>query len=157
MTEYKIICKHCGKEFETYRESAKFCSKSCAGQYNSKTRKANLPPQRCTVCGRMFDPWNKKQVTCGSKTCQRKHDAEQKKKSRGTYKYQKNEGLEVPKSKKKPTSPASKRWASMSWKELTMELDLYGLSYPQSQLMAEKNTLPEDFGLKRKKAKQCRK
>lgn len=149
-------CLHCGKEFETYRESAKFCSQSCAGQYNSKTRKSNLPPQKCIVCGRMFAPWNKNQVTCGRKSCQRKHDAEQHKKKRGTYKYQKNEGLESPKPiKKKTISPASKRWASMSWKELTMELLYYRMSYPEAQLMAEKNTLPEDFGKKRKKAKKC--
>jgi hypothetical protein len=73
------------------------------------------------------------------------------------YHYQKNEGIEEVSPKPKPIaklSPASKRWASMSWDELAKELDYYHLRYPDAQVMALNNTLPKDFGLKRKKAKK---
>ena len=59
------------------------------------------------------------------------------------------------KREKAMSSPASKRWASMSWTELSKELLYYGLRYPDAQVMAQNNTLPKDFGLKRKKAKEC--
>ena len=75
-----------------------------------------------------------------------------------TYQYQKDDGVEAFKPQPKPIaklSPASRRWARMNWLELTKELDYYGITYPQSQIMKENNTLPEEFGLKRKKAKKC--
>ena len=73
-----------------------------------------------------------------------------------TYEYQKDDGVEAFKPQPKPIeklSPASQRWAKMSWADLTKELLYYGIKYKDAQLMAERNTLPEDFGLKRKKAK----
>lgn len=71
---------------------------------------------------------------------------------RGAYHYKKNEGIEnpAPKARRSFSSPASKRWASMSWEDLTKELLYYRMNYPESQIRAEKNTLPEDFGKKRK-------
>jgi hypothetical protein len=42
----------------------------------------------------------------------------------------------------------------MSWDEVVRENMYYGLRYPDSQIMAYAGTLPEDYGLKRKKAKQ---
>ena len=75
-----------------------------------------------------------------------------------TYEYNKDDGVEAFKPQPKPIaklSPASRRWARMNWLELTKELDYYGITYPQSQIMKENNTLPEEFGLKRKKAKKC--
>lgn len=48
-------------------------------------------------------------------------------------------------------SPASRRWATMSWYDLCKELDYYKLKYRDAQLMAQNNTLPEDFGLRRKR------
>ena len=53
-------------------------------------------------------------------------------------------------------SPASERWAKMSWFDLTKELLHYKMSYPESQVAAKNNTLPEDFGLKRKRCKRCK-
>ena len=46
---------------------------------------------------------------------------------------------------------AAKRWATMSWEEVTRENEYYGLRYPDSQIMEYNGTLPEDYGLKRKK------
>lgn len=151
--EITKICLHCGNEFTTLNPDQKFCSRSCVGQYNCKTRKANLPPQKCIVCGREFLPWNKSQVTCARKKCQMKHDAEQHKKKRGTYKYQKNEGIipsPSPKKKKKPWSKcnAYERWEQMTLTELSGEIARMfpGKSFGDIRLLKEQGKLPEDFG-----------
>lgn len=75
------------------------------------------------------------------------------------FNFKTPEEIEGPKPKvlSSLTSPASRRWAKMPWKELTLELMYYKMSYPESQLRAENNTLPKDFGLKRKKDEQCQK
>lgn len=80
------------------------------------------------------------------------------------YVYNKNEGLEEKPKKTRETrnvSPASQRWAKMSWYDLTMELLRYNISYSDSQAMAYNNTLPEDFGIiqtvtRRKRRARCR-
>ena len=73
------------------------------------------------------------------------------------YKYQ---GLEEkPKKRKRETrivSPASQRWAQMSWYDLTKELLHYKMRYGESQARAYNNTLPHDFGLKRKRKARCK-
>lgn len=85
---------------------------------------------------------------------------DKRKRYKYSYRYNKHEGLEdKPKEVKRETqkvSPASQRWAQMSWFDLTKELMHYKMSYGQSQAMAENNTLPEDFGLKRKRGKRCK-
>lgn len=73
-----------------------------------------------------------------------------KRRFQNDYKYNKNFGIDVPPKVLNGMSPASRRWATMSWYDLTKELDYYGLRYPDAQLMAQNNTLPEDFGLNRK-------
>ena len=73
-----------------------------------------------------------------------------------TYEYNKDEGIVKPQPKPiAKLSPASRRWAKMNWLELTKELDYYHLRYIDAQVMAKNNTLPAEFGLKRKKAKKC--
>ena len=85
----------------------------------------------------------------------RERDNEKRKAARKgfAYRFKKPEEIEgaIPKARRTLTSPASKRWARMSWTDLTKELLHYKMSYPESQLRAEKNTLPEDFGLKKKR------
>lgn len=145
---------------------------------NKRRKKAEHKPKACLHCGKEFIPKDKRQKYC-SKECSIIHNrliyqsqAEERKKAREemkkakaemkkkepkkpTYSYKKNEGIEEiqPKPIAK-LSPASQRWAKMSWADLTKELLYYGIKYKDAQLMAESNTLPEDFGLKRKKAKQ---
>ena len=71
-----------------------------------------------------------------------------------SYQYKKYDGIETPHPKPvENLSPASRRWAKMSWKKLTEELLYYKIRYSDAQLMAKNNTLPEDFGLKKKKVK----
>lgn len=76
-------------------------------------------------------------------------------KDKEKQKQAKKENMKKLKKLAKHFSPASQRWIMMPWVELTKELDYYGITYPQSQVMKENNTLPEDFGLKRKKVNKC--
>lgn len=164
MTSKKRYCLYCGNEIISTRKGKKFCCSQCGVRWHNEHKPKPIHEvKNCVICGKEFTAYNKNQVTCGGKDCKKIHlknkQIEGKKNGTIKYKYKKDEGMENPKPKalSSLTSPASKRWASMSWKELTIELDYYGLTYKQSQLMAEKNTLPEDFGIKRKKGKQCQK
>jgi len=56
------ICPQCGKEFETDRENAKFCSKQCL--YDS--RKVNKE-RVCPICGKTFIYKKAKQKYCSLK------------------------------------------------------------------------------------------
>jgi len=40
--KYKLICKYCGKEFETTNKNGKFCSKSCCCYYTHE----NMTPEK---------------------------------------------------------------------------------------------------------------
>ena len=70
------------------------------------------------------------------------------------FKYDKTEPKPMPKDIQK-LSPASQRWATMSWQDLTKELDKFGLTYKESQIMAKNNTLPKTFGQKKRGRKKC--
>lgn len=108
-----------------------FCSKSCSSKHNGEKR---------------------------TEESKKRREEGRPKEYRGArlYPYRKNEGVEAaPKPKTiSKLSPASQRWAKMSWMDLTKELLYYGIGYSESQLMAKDNALPKDFGLKRKKAKK---
>lgn len=171
-------------EYVTEHRGTKYCSPSCRKNALKKQQdilnmmrpKVHYDPKACLHCGKEFIPREKRQIYC-SKECSAIHNrkkyhalAEERKKAKEerkallpqekpkkkTYKYKKNEGIETPQPKPiENLSPASKRWAKMSWTELTQELLYYKLRYTDAQLMAKNNTLPEDFGLKRKKGKEC--
>ena len=82
-----------------------------------------------------------------------------KRRLRNDYKYNKNYGIVEfsPKHiRQQNFSPASLRWANMPWGELTSELARYHMTYGESQTMAYSNTLPENFGLKRKRKARCK-
>jgi hypothetical protein len=146
---YRIICEHCGTEFEAERPR-RFCKPRCGIQ-----AKKNLNPVKiCYLCGAEFHPINNKQVTCGAKDCVSKHQYMLYKK-RG-YKYKKNEGVETkPKGKKKPTAKKwheltpSQRWELMTWEEITAECARLHISYGQAQVLKDRRELPFDFGEKR--------
>ena len=175
-------CVWCGEKFFAENRQKKYCSVSCRNQacyeVTKERAKSKYPPKECKHCGKEFVPRDIRQIYC-SKECSAIHNrlkyqalAEERKKAREEskrleaemrknepkkeYQYRKYDGIEVPQPKPiEKLSPASKRWAKMSWMELTKELQYYGLRYPDAQLMAKNNTLPKDFGLKRKKAKKC--
>ena len=104
--------------------------------------------------GKEFIPWNKNQVTCGSKECIKAYSLIQKKKKRGAYKYAKNGGLTMPppppsrKKKKKPWGECTpeERWEQMTWLELSSELARLHIKYGQAQVLKAEGKLPYDFG-----------
>ena len=138
-----IICLHCGKEFMPRNGNQIYCSRECTVLYHRKLNKPTSKEKKCAICGKEFTPTYHNQKYC-SDECRRKK----------VYQYHKKPIDNVEKPKEKKLSPASKRWAKMSTDELIREMNYYGLNYPQTQVMALNNTLPEDFGLKRKRCKK---
>lgn len=62
MAKHKHICERCGKEFESYFESARFCCRDCYNSYshaNSKYKDAI-----CPICGSLFRPTRKNSTFC---------------------------------------------------------------------------------------------
>jgi len=166
--EKKSICQCCGREYIQQHGREKYCSDDCRIKViNEKKKEAynkstlTGKPKICEECGKEFFPHSEKQRFC-CKSCSSKHnrkDQLKRKKKRGPrlYGYQKNTGVEAPKPKPKQIeklSPASQRWASMSWWDLTLELDKFGLTYKESQIMAKNNTLPKEFGYKKRGRKK---
>lgn len=144
MTELK--CPMCGRSFIPKHKRQIFCCTSCAAKYHRDKRKPNKPPKNCVICGKEFIPWNKNQVTCGSKECSRQNELIWKKKKRGTYNPEKNEGLTKKIQPREGYTPAD-RWKRMSWKEISAECARLHLTYGRAQVMAQNGTLPEDWGL----------
>lgn len=168
------VCVLCGKEFHTEHRGTKYCSPACrlraADEQRVKSvenRKPKHEPKECLHCGKEFIPRDGRQIYCCTECATQRYRleykslAEERKKAKAekkkepkkpTYDYKKNEGIEEiqPKPIAK-LSLASQRWAKMSWADLTKELLYYGIKYKDAQLMAKNNTLPEDFGLKRKR------
>ena len=136
-----IICLHCGKEFIPRSGNQIFCARECSTLYH---RRLNNPPKErtCARCGKLFTVTGTNKQYC-SDECRKKKE----------YKYSKKIVEDDKEKPKKKISPASKRWAKMSWERLTEELLYYGIKYRDAQVMAENNTLPKDFGIKRKRCK----
>lgn len=119
-----------------------FCTRECTTLYHRKLNQPASKEKICPKCGKKFIPLYPNRKYC-SDECKKK------------YQYKKNPIEEVKeKPKEKKISPASKRWAKMDWQDLTKELDYYGIRYRDAQRMAENDTLPKDFGLKRKRCKK---
>lgn len=154
-------------DFYTEHRGTKYCSLACRqrASYEQQRKiveekKPKREPKACLHCGKEFIPRDERQKYCASE-CANVHyrithkeeiKKKKKRKPRQPYYYKKTDGIVAAKPKpiEKP-SPATQRWAKMSWLDLTKELLYYGLRYPEAQLMAKTNTLPEDFGLKRKR------
>lgn len=134
-------CRHCKKEFIPREKRQIYCSKECSAIYKRLEYRAIAEERK------------------KAKEEERKRLEVEKKSSpkKKVYLYKKYDGIEdvAPKPKQiQKLSPASRRWAKMSWIELTKELEYYKLKYTDAQLMAKNNTLPKDFGLKRKAVKR---
>ena len=72
-------CEYCGREFEPYRGTQRFCSRKCNQKYlyhnNPKYRahRARLEALRtCEICGKEFKPTNNSQKICSPK-CRKEH------------------------------------------------------------------------------------
>lgn len=165
-------CAWCGKEFYTEHRGNKYCSSACrikaADEQRLKSianRKPKYEPKECLHCGKEFTPRDGRQIYCCTECATQRYRleykslAEERKKKnkpkKKEYISKKIEAEEVESNPIAKLSPASQRWQKMSWADITKELLYYGIKYKDAQLMAESNTLPEDFGLKRKKAKKC--
>jgi 5-methylcytosine-specific restriction endonuclease McrA len=64
-------CQNCGKEFETHRSIAKFCSNSCSlkfiGRKRIKSAGEKFNSTLCAICGLQI--FGKQIKTCGSEWC----------------------------------------------------------------------------------------
>lgn len=153
MTNEIRICKFCGRQFTAKHARKVFCCSACGTKWHNDNNRIKKTPKKCIICGREFIPWNKTQVTCGSKECKYAHNLSQKKKKKGAYLYAKNSGLpqtqpQVNKKYKKweECTPAE-RWERMTWLELSAELIRMHITYGQAQTLKEQGRLPDDFGL----------
>lgn len=62
MGKHKHICKRCGKDFEDYFETTKFCSRDCFDQYRKENSKyKNII---CPICGTEFKQERKNHMFC---------------------------------------------------------------------------------------------
>ena len=84
-------CKYCGKEFIPLKNS-NFCSKSCAGKFNTKKSKKvsakikqqniekyNLHPKLCKHCGKVL-PYEKRRLIFCNSSCATSYNNSHKKK-----------------------------------------------------------------------------
>lgn len=193
---YKKICARCGREFETARSYAKYCSETCATEARQaksaehiRRKRVILEDRPCAHCGKMFTPRTRTHATCSTecrkaylakrlsesfaervlapKKCARcgkefipatnsaKYCCDECRKAAAALYWKKDVPTTAEPQKKnlaRLNRPA-KRWATMSWTDVSLENEYYGFSYPESQIRAYAGTLPEDYGLKRKKAK----
>lgn len=138
------VCPICGKSFVPPSVKTQTCSRSCAALLVARTRAEKA--KECKECGKKF------YTACGSKVycCEKCRDAAEKRRKKEQEKTKKM----AAETRRQKQSPASQRWAKMPLFELDKELLYYGIDYGESQVMAQNNTLPEDFGLKHKEARE---
>lgn len=140
-------CEECGKEFTPRAKNSRFCCTECSVQYHKRKHlKGGLAPKKCAVCGKEFTPNSASAKYC-SDDCRKR--AQQMK---GTKPFAEENTEVIPQKRMAGLNAAARRWAKMSWTEVTLENEYYGFSYKESQIRAYAGTLPEDYGLKRKKA-----
>lgn len=145
-----INCENCGAEFVPKNSRARFCCDECRIKYRPTADKPSAegrtyPPRTCEQCGKNYIPLSGSTKYC-SDEC--RTEANRIRNSRpGSSAAPAQKAIAK-------LNRAAKRWATMSWDEVVQENMYYGLRYPDSQRMAHDGTLPEDYGLKRKKAKR---
>lgn len=72
------ICEHCGKEFETDRNTKRFCTRKCKEANKQKRRRKGIRNDNieyvrmCTICGVEFTTNHSDKIYCSSK-CREKH------------------------------------------------------------------------------------
>lgn len=62
MGKHVHMCKMCGKEFEDYCKTTKFCSRNCYDKHRKENGK--LRDRECVVCGKLFRPSYSGQIFC---------------------------------------------------------------------------------------------
>ena len=140
-------CLHCGKKFIPRDGRQIYCSKECSAQhhrvvYKSPAKEKIYKDRVCEECGEVFTPANSVQKYC-SNQCYLESQYRSKRKPRALEEERK------PKAPKRKMSPASKRFAKMSLREISAECARLHISYGKAQVAATNNTLPEDWGLHR--------
>ena len=56
--KYKRTCEQCNEEFETIRQTSRFCSDSCRGKHNKRTTLRTI--RTCGHCGKKFKHYRSK-------------------------------------------------------------------------------------------------
>lgn len=150
-----IPCKRCGKEFIPTHSSQKYCSATCTTLYHRELIQRNkYQPKQCVICGDVFTPTRKDQVTCPKPEC-KKEDARRKR-------YEKFSSIKLaeghkPKKKKYTIKEwnaltPSERWELMTLDEVLAENIKYHIpTYGKSETMARWGKLPEDYGKRERK------
>lgn len=147
------ICPSCGNEFTPNRPDQKFCCLDCAKKYLAFKR--IIPPKICEICGNEFTPNRPNQRTCSDK-CRNK--LAQKK---WQEVYKKKQETPVQKKPKKYTAEEwnaltpAERWEQMKLKGIEAECLRLGVSYGKLQTMYYNGTLPNDFGIKKRKTRKA--
>ena len=65
MGKVKHVCEFCGKPFENYFKTTKYCSKKCYNDYKSAHSK--LKNHICPNCGKVFDAHDSSTIYCSKK------------------------------------------------------------------------------------------
>lgn len=147
-----IKCVECGREFVPSSKLVRVCSPECRSARLSRVVK-HLEPKACAICGKVFTPKSSSAKYC-SDECRK--EAVRRKNTKSIEPAPASpvsETSPLPKREAK-LNAAARRWAKMSWDELSKENEYYGMWYKESQIRAYAGTLPEDYGLKRKKGKK---
>lgn len=148
-------CDFCGEMFTPRTKRGRFCCEECKKKYHAMKVKDGIServyaPKICARCGKEYIP-----TTGSSKYC-----GDECRNAAASHYWKKYTGMPVDVDSAEPCEKViaklnrpAKRWAKMSWTDVTLENEYYGFSYKESQIRAYAGTLPEDYGLKRKKAK----
>lgn len=81
---YIKVCLQCNKEYETAKETQKFCCRECYGNWKSNHMQGEDNPQynpdklmiACSYCGKLFHPRHKEQKYCSIKCVGKSHTGE---------------------------------------------------------------------------------
>jgi hypothetical protein len=152
-----IPCKRCGKEFIPSHHSEKYCSATCRTLYHRELiKKKKYQPKQCVICGDVFTPTRKDQVTCPKPEC--KKEQERRKQYERFHSLKFAEGHK-PKKKRYTIKEwnaltPSERWELMTLDEVLAENIKYHIpTYGKSETLARWGKLPEDYGKRERKLK----
>jgi predicted nucleic acid-binding Zn ribbon protein len=150
-----IPCKYCGKEFVPAHGTNKYCSEKCRTLYHSELAKKNYQPRECVICGEVFTPRDKRQVTCSNPECKKKDIYKKQQERVSSFRL-----AEARKTKKKKYTikewnalTPSERWELMTLNEVLVENIKYHIpTYGKSETLARWGRLPEDYGKRERKS-----
>lgn len=92
----ETVCRQCGKELP--KNKTRFCSRDCSTRYNhiksGAVNHSDILTKQCPVCGKEFQTWKSRQLTCSSECSKVYHNrsrtkTEEQKQRRKEYDRQK--------------------------------------------------------------------